>query len=171
MITITDQTARLKFGIRISREFCKRTVVNPLFTISLPLVAALLLASGCDTIFNETDDFYNNSGQDLSLVAMFPGTNYTMTIQDGGHVEFYSPFIEVHHSAGIWHYERKPYAGEFGRRFGERHVAFYQRLPGNQLSVRLQIQPNGAIYVIPPNSTGAVTNFPPQPKGFPLVPK
>jgi hypothetical protein len=123
-------------------------------------VGVLLSATGC--LYVETDTFYNNSGQELSIVAQYPGTNVVMIVKDGGSIQFYSPYIEVHHKADTWHYETKPMVSRFHE---------YRRGSGNEILVNLQIQPDGTIYVMAPNASGIVTDFPPQPTGFPLKPK
>ena len=123
------------------------------------LVVAELFVTGCSPIVFQTDTLYNNSGQSLTLIAEVPNS-YMELVKNADHEEFYALGFAVRHSAGLWHYEN-----QFVWK-----SRFVKKADWNTETVNLQIQPNGAIYVIRPDSTGTVTNFPRQPKGFPLMP-
>jgi len=124
------------------------------------LLVALICTSGC--ILAETDTVYNHSGQDLTIIAIdFDGKREEMLVGAGAHIQFYSPYIEVRHKDGVWHYNLKEMVNGYFNSKKTRNVFF----------VNLQIEPNGSVYVIPPKATGIVTRFPRQPEGFPLRPQ
>jgi hypothetical protein len=133
---------------------------------------ATLLLAGC--YFAETDEIYNNSGHDLTVVKMLPGTNNWTTniFKMGASMRIYPPFyFDAHKNGAVWHYESKHFGRGFQRPVdGSKIIKFYKKT-GNQILVKMQIEPDGMIYLLPPDTTGISTNFPTQPEGFPLRPQ
>jgi hypothetical protein len=156
--------------LTLKRLYATTLAMKKSHFILLSLICMALALSGC--VFVEKDEIYNNSERDLTVIAKYSTNSVPHLVKKGETLEFYSPFIEIRHSNDTWHYERKPFALEFHKRAGEKPlIKFYKRTGGNQILVKLQIQPDGAIYLIPPDSNGPVTNFPEQPEGFPLRPQ
>jgi len=136
----------------------------------LSLICVAIALSGCVII--ERDEIYNNSGQDLTITTRYSTNSSPRQIKNGKTLEFYASFIEIRHGNGVWQYEQKPFALEFHKKANSKNlIKFYTRVGGNQILIKLQIQPDGAIYLIPPDSSGPITDFPDQPEGFPLKPR
>lgn len=105
---------------------------------------------------------FNNSGQDLVVVScdgklvphMFPvGTGATVDVQ-------FPTKLSIKHSSAEWKYDLPL----LDKR--------YQYLRAGGLRVQdIQIEANGFIYLLLPNTKKVVQQFPPQPAGFPLMPK
>lgn len=139
------------------------------YTLFLLIISVAIALTGCVII--ERDEIYNNSGQDLTILVQHSTNSTPHQIKKGETLEFYASFIEIRHGNGTWRYEHKPFALEFHKRADSKHlIKFYKRIGGNQILVKLQIQPDGAIYLIPPDFDGPITDFPEQPEGFPLIP-
>ena len=107
-------------------------------------------------------DLYNNSDQDLTVVTINQSSLETVckvkkhrTVRIGIVAK-----VRVDYPGGSWHYEFVVAPEEFWRH------------QNSMVSViNLQIEKDGKIYVLSPDTREVVTNFPPQPSGFPLVPK
>lgn len=138
--------------------------------LSLLITGVAIALTGCVII--ERDVMYNNSGQELIIMQKYLTNSPPRTIKYGETFEFYASYIEIRHGNDIWQYGRKPFALEFHKRINSKNIIkFYKRIGGNQILVKLQVQPDGSIYLIPPDSNGPVTDFPEQPEGFPLKPQ
>lgn len=134
--------------------------------MSLLLVAITL--TGC--VIVETDSIHNNTGRDLTLIPKWTTNSVAFPLKKDEALEFYSPSFEIRHENGTWRYEMKPYALQ--KKAGEKRlIKFYKRTHGNHILVKMQIQQDGSIFLIPPDSTAPVTHFPDQPEGFPLRPQ
>ena len=128
-------------------------------SLSYILATAVLLVSGCHYILK--DLLYNNSGQDLLLTTFRRETN-SVVLKSGQIGELRGTVkLEVRRSdGGIWEYKRVSVPFEFHKLFGiNRHL------------VEEQIQEDGAIFLLSPGTSAPVTNFPPQPPGYPIRPK
>lgn len=132
--------------------------------------SCLLLIVGCVVV--ETDVVCNNTGQTLAFTVGHAETNWTtQVVSNGGVVEFHSPYIEIGHAGGVWRYDRKPLALEFYKKPGGQSLArLYKNRGGSHILVKLQIEHDGAIYVVLPDSESPAKSFPVQPEGFPLKP-
>jgi len=128
-------------------------------TLNLLLILVALLVTSCHR--GVVIELRNNSGQDLVVV----GVNHNLegnkeTVRKNCVLTmglFYK--LRVEHKNGEWNYDSKRIPPEF------------QKKKNFMISViDLQIEKDGAIYVLSPGIKGPVSNFPPQPDGYPLLP-
>jgi hypothetical protein len=158
--------------------------------LSTALILATIVLTGCH--FIPDDELYNNTGSDIVITAYTLISNGTyeelknkpqvkinqIKIQLGTHTYNYEiertftlktvqsttigvPYkIKIQRGNQIYCYDIKwiPYG-------------FYKSMKGSWRIARLQIQQDGLIYLLSPETSGIVTNFPPQPPDFPLHPK
>jgi hypothetical protein len=160
------------------------------------IVIAVVICGGCVSISNA--GLYNHSGHLLSIttyslisdegydqvirhrIKLRPGPykvnkvnvpagdhtyhfeiEYQFMLADGQFTELVGLYkLKVQSNQKVWNYAARWIPPEFYKRTG-RHMR----------SVELQIEPDGAIYVLAPNMLKPVTNFPTQPSGYPLRPK
>ncbi len=125
------------------------------------LTLTLMLGlSGCRRV--TTLRLINHSGQDLQISyadGYFKWHGYVI-LKDTAH-EFPVPLrLVIKHSDGAWGYE--------GRLPVYRHDYRYRK--GHLLMQDFQIEPDGAIYLLPPRAQGPITKFPEQEAGFPWRP-
>ncbi len=106
-------------------------------------------------------DLENNTGQDLALIGLNSvgqPTKYEVKKNRVLQMGMFSK-LEIRHQNGQWIYTN---AADIPRKYWKR---------GRMVSViSLQIEPDGAIYVLLPGTRGPVSNFPAQPQGYPLKP-
>lgn len=135
--------------------------MKPINTLLIVLVCISLLLCGCHYILQV--QLFNNTGQNVTIVSFDARTNAsTDFVRAGDNVGLGIPSkLEIaNRTHGTWHYDLKRVPMEFHKQVGwNRHL------------LRFQIQEDGAIYVLSPGTSGPVTNFPPQPIGYPLRPK
>jgi hypothetical protein len=141
--------------------------------LSLLLLPTLLLLVGCP--WSEMDEIYNNSGQDLTLIRTSSGQyrGWTNVVRNGESVGCYPPItLIIRERDATWNYGSRPSWGVFHKKSGDKQlIKFYKETSPSQLLIKMQIQSDGSIYLLPPDSSAPATNFPSQPEGFPLKPE
>ena len=105
----------------------------------------------------------NNAGRDITVVSITPaGPNVTevaIPIAEGRMAEIGIPSrLRVLRGNATWNYQLRPVPSKFEKR----HGAFYRQV--------LQIERDGAIFLLLPGAKDPVAAFPPQPTHFPLRP-
>jgi hypothetical protein len=132
---------------------------------------ATVLVTGC--LIGETDELFNASGFDLTSIS-FGSTNgpvvHALRRGESAIIGMQYSF-ELHHGDQVWFYSGKPFVGEYRRAPGEKKLMKFYKPFGHTLLVKMQVQPDGSIYLVNPDSAGAVQSFFPQPAGFPLEPR
>ena len=127
--------------------------------LAFPLV---LLLTSCSEEFDLL--MFNNTGRDCAI---------SMKGEFGPQSAFETYNVASNKSIIVKHYD---YATIWHDAVRWNYPAFIigmdsvDRSKGKPLLAKLQIEPNGAIYLLPPGATGIVTTLPPQPYGFPVMP-
>jgi hypothetical protein len=83
---------------------------------------------------------------------------YSIRVGEAGNVSVPSKLI-IRNSDNKWEYDSLPYNNGYAYR---RHWWRFQNL---------QLETNGAVYILLPGVEHPVTQLPPQPEGFPVMPK
>ena len=129
-----------------------------------PLVLVLLavLLTSCHPGYEV--EVTNNSGKDLIVLSLdgdLKATSYPIGSDQAVRVEVWYK-LQVQHSGGIWNYDMpaKPLPKNYGKRIGV-----------NRYLHRYQIEKDGTINVLLPDSQAPVANPPSQPDGYPVRPK
>lgn len=142
--------------------------MKKLFLLCSSLVSVAIILGGC--LIVETHSVLNNTGKDITVIPEGTTNSLAHPLKQGEAFEFYSPSLEIRHRTGTWRYEMKRYVLQ--RKAGEKRlIKFDKRTRGNHILVRMQIEQDGSIFLIPPDSIAPVAHFPDQPEGFPLHPK
>lgn len=124
----------------------------------LALTATLMV--GCAYI--PDNKLYNNTGKDLTITMIYNQTEErTLKLQNKQSALIGVPNkIRVQIADTSWNYYGKTIPLRY-HKYAERH----------KWIANLQIQQNGMIYLLLPDSSAPVESFPPQPEEFPLVPE
>ena len=105
---------------------------------------------------------YNHSGQDLVIVAdektYQVAKDSILTLQYPQHAA-----MSISGDNAVWEYTAMYIQREYAKEYIQRGFLRYE--------VNFQVEPNGLIYIVKPEVTRPVREFPPQPPGFPLTPK
>jgi hypothetical protein len=127
--------------------------------LNLVLLFSLLLVS-CSRGF--VYKVFNNSGQDLTVVCYDSKdvpTEYH--IKAGAfHDVHYPSKLVIKHDKGEWRYDRLQHTSAYE----------YSRTAGPRVQ-DVQVEADGVIYLLLPNTKQTVKQFPSQPDGYPLRPK
>jgi len=128
--------------------------------LNLLLILVALMATSCHP--GVVIALQNNSGQDLVVVGLNHNLEETKETVGKNRVITIGVFYElrVEHKNGEWNYDSKPISPEFQKKKNF-----------NVSVIGLQIEKDGAIYVLSPGTKGPVSSLPPQPDGYPLVPR
>jgi hypothetical protein len=128
--------------------------------ILLSALALCLMVVSCSRGF--IFKAFNNSGQDLVIVS-YDGKlvphEFRVAVGESVDVQFPTK-LTIKHSNGEWEYDLV--------RTDKRY--HYTRTGGLRVQ-DIQIEADGAIYLLPPKTKQAGRQFPPQPDGFPIRPK
>ncbi len=123
-------------------------------------VVLLLLATSCHP--GVVLDWMNNTGERLVIVTLNASSQETHhgAVKEGQTARTGIPVrLRIDHSGGTWNYD-PPAIPES-----------YLWRKGKTVSViRLQVEPDGAIYVLPSGIKGPLGSFPAQPPGYPVRP-
>jgi hypothetical protein len=126
----------------------------------------LLALALCVTVVSCSRGFIfkaiNNSGQNLVIVS-YDGklVPHEFPVATGSSVDVQFPTqLSIKHSKGEWKYDLV--------RTDKRY--YYTRSGGLRVQ-DIQIEADGAIYLLQPKTKQAVRQFPQQPDGFPIRPK
>jgi hypothetical protein len=128
--------------------------------LTYSLLLSLLLMTSCHP--GVIIDLFNNSRHELVVTTINQRSEETTCkVKQNRVVRIgIAAKVRVDSPSGSWHYEFVVAPEEFWRRHN------------SMVSViNVQIEKDGKIYVLSPDTREVVTNFPPQPSGFPLVPK
>src|ERR1017187_7226445 len=127
-----------------------------LFTCSLLLL--LLLVTSCHP--GVVIDLFNNSEQDLTVVTINQTSEETInTVKKDRVLRIgIASKLRIEHLGGSWNYEPLTIPPQ----------QFWKRKNSMISVINLQIEKDGMIYVLLPGEQSSLTNFPLQPRGFPL---
>jgi len=136
--------------------------MNTLWLCRFLMLCFVCVAAGCDQ--RPEIELFNHSGRDLVVSIVLPSGIEEFSLKRAQSVRFllvktfsiasgnqkFMYAVDLSNGVALRNLER----GEF----------FNRRI------LKHQIEPNGHIIVLPPESTAAVENLPPQPKGYPILP-
>ena len=129
---------------------------------ALLLLSLSLLLTSCHPGYEV--EVTNNSGQNLVVLSLdteLKATSYPVGSSQTVRVEVWYK-LQVQHSGETWSYDMppRPLPKSYAKRIGV-----------NRYLHRYQIEKDGSIYVLLPDSQGPVANHPSQPVGYPVRPK
>jgi len=129
---------------------------------ALLLLSLSLLLTSCHP--GTQLEVVNNAGQTLTVVSMDTELKETAyTVESNQTVRINVPYkLRVQRGGDIWNYDLP------GTPLPQN---FRKRVRGNWYLEKFQIEKDGAINVLLPDSQGPVTNPPSQPAGYPVRPK
>jgi hypothetical protein len=132
-------------------------------TINAPVLLLLsLLLTSCHP--GTLVEIVNNAGQTLTVVSMdteLKETAYTLGI--GQAVRINTPYkLRVQRSTQVWNYDLPPIPLPQNYR---------KRVRANWYLEKYQVESDGSIHVLMPDSQTPVSRVPQQPSGFPMQPK
>ncbi len=137
-----------------------KTVANAMKKILLLALALGLTVVSCSRGF--VVKAFNNSGEDLVIVS-YDGERvpheFSVAARASVDVQF-SNQLSINHTKGEWKYDLV--------RTDQRY--HYNRAGGLRVQ-DIQIDTDGAIYLLLPKTKKTVKQFPPQPDGYPIRPK
>jgi hypothetical protein len=130
--------------------------------LALVGLAILLLVTGCYP--GTLEEAVNNSGQTLTVISMDTELKETTyTVGSNQTIRIKVPYkLRVKCGGETWDYDFP------ATRLPEK---FRKRVRGNWYLEKFQIEKDGAINVLSPDSPGPVANPPVQPSGYPVRPK
>ena len=129
--------------------------------IALLLIPLSLLLASCQP--GTQVEIVNNAGQTLTVVSMdteLKETAYTVQSNETAHINV--PYkLRVQRGAEIWDYDLPA---------TPLPQSFRKRVRGSWYLVKFQVENDGAINVLLPESQGPVSKPPSQPVGYPVRP-
>lgn len=126
----------------------------------LLLVLSAALVSSC-LLYMPENELYNNTGKDLKITLVFSQSEKTITLKNNQSASIGVPrTFKIQTVDTTWHYDDQPIM-----------LKYHKYLGKHTFLAKLQIEQNGTIYLLLPDSTAPVDSFPPQPEGFPLKPE
>jgi len=107
-------------------------------------------------------EIFNDTGEDIIVVEFNAKLEPTQHQLKNGHaVQIGIPSkLEVRSHDGTWDYDLKPIPSSFEKKV---HAKIYL--------AKFQIEKDGRIFAIPPDSIEPVTNLPVQPQHYPIKPE
>jgi (p)ppGpp synthase/HD superfamily hydrolase len=107
-------------------------------------------------------EIFNNTGEDIIVVEFNAKLEPTQhQLKNGQTVQIGIPSkLQMRSHDRIWDYDLKPIPSSFEQKA---HMKVYL--------AKFQIEKDGEIYAMPPESSAPVTNFPVQPPHYPIKPQ
>jgi hypothetical protein len=129
---------------------------------ALASLGLLVLTAGCYP--GTVDEVVNHSGQRLIVISLDTALKQTpYVIEDGQTVRINVPFkLRVVGNGVTWNYDLPPY------RLPD---SFRKKTRGNWYLEKFQIEKDGSLNCLFPDSLGPVEDLPQQPAGYPVRPK
>lgn len=133
---------------------------------SIRLIACLffcipLLTSCTRTIILQV---FNNTGENIAVTSYelhHKEKRYSVDKAESQRVQV-SNHLTITQGRNMWDYDVKSVP---------KTKTFMTSEHFGALVVKLQVEQNGVIYLLPPTAEAVMTNFPPQPAGYPLRPR
>jgi hypothetical protein len=174
MLIICDYAGLTPFIRTKSAVLRSKTIpMIKLLRVFIFVIPLAFLVTGCP--YSEGDSIYNHSGQKAIVCLGVWGTNASQRLpMDKGQWVGFIPTgrFEIRRDRETWSYNSKPSVWDFRKKDGGKKLPkFYTEVNSATVVVSMQVEPDGKIYLLLPGSTVPVTNFPPQPNGFPLEPQ